>query len=69
MARQTQKTTRESPRNGSQGKEPLNSVARGPAREQIERRAYQLFLARGGAPGDPTEDWLQAERELRLGRY
>ena len=32
--------------------------------EQIRERAYQLYLARGGAPGDPVQDWLRAEREL-----
>ncbi len=36
-----------------------------PAREQIERRAYEIYLARGGEPGRELEDWLQAERELR----
>jgi hypothetical protein len=40
----------------------------GPTHEQIARRAYEIFLARGGAPGHHEEDWLQAERELRLGR-
>jgi glycosyltransferase involved in cell wall biosynthesis len=35
--------------------------------EQIRKRAYELYLARArtGAAGDPTTDWLQAERELR----
>ena len=28
------------------------------------RRAYELYLARGGAHGHDVEDWLQAEREL-----
>ena len=37
----------------------------GPAREDIERRAYERYLARGGADGDALEDWLQAEQELR----
>lgn len=32
--------------------------------EQIERRAYEIFLARGGEPGHDLEDWLRAEREL-----
>lgn len=36
-----------------------------PTREQIERRAYELFLARGDAPGTSLSDWLQAERELK----
>ena len=36
----------------------------GPAGEDIERRAYELYLARGRADGYALEDWLQAEREL-----
>ena len=35
-----------------------------PTREQIARRAYEIFLSRGGAPGHDTDDWLQAEYEL-----
>jgi hypothetical protein len=27
-------------------------------------RAYQLYLARGGADGRDFDDWLAAEREL-----
>ena len=37
----------------------------GPTREQIARRAYELFVARGGTHGYDIEDWLRAERELR----
>ena len=36
-----------------------------PAREEIERRAYELYLARGEVRGHDRDDWLQAERELR----
>jgi hypothetical protein len=36
-----------------------------PTREQIAARAYQIFLARGGAHGRHEEDWLRAEQELR----
>lgn len=32
---------------------------------EIERRAYEIYLSRNGAPGDPVADWLQAEGELR----
>jgi Protein of unknown function (DUF2934) len=32
--------------------------------QQIRDRAYQIYLKRGGQPGDQVEDWLQAEREL-----
>jgi hypothetical protein len=39
-----------------------------PTQEQIARRAYEIFLARGGQQGNPEQDWFQAERELRLGR-
>ena len=39
-----------------------------PTHEQIARRAYELFLARGGHHGHHQDDWLQAERELKLGR-
>ncbi|ABF88194.1 hypothetical protein MXAN_1975 [Myxococcus xanthus DK 1622] len=40
----------------------------GPTNEQIARRAYEVFLARGGTHGNSEQDWFQAERELRLGR-
>lgn len=35
-----------------------------PTREEIELRAYEIYLERGGAHGQDVEDWLQAEREL-----
>ena len=31
----------------------------------VARRAYDLYLARGGEPGHDVEDWLQAERDVR----
>ncbi len=33
--------------------------------EEIARRAYELFLERGGTDGHADEDWLQAELEVR----
>lgn len=36
-----------------------------PTYEAIQARAYQLFLARGNQPGTPSDDWFQAERELK----
>lgn len=30
----------------------------------IRRRAYEIFLARNGGPGDSVSDWIQAEQEL-----
>lgn len=35
-----------------------------PTREQIARRAFELFVARGGMNGNALEDWVRAEREL-----
>jgi len=34
-------------------------------REDIQRRAYEIYLERGGGLGRELEDWLQAEREVR----
>jgi len=39
-----------------------------PTREEIELRAYQIYVERGGVDGQDAEDWVQAEREL-LGKY
>ena len=33
--------------------------------EEIRRRAYEIYLARNGSPGDERQDWLIAEREIR----
>jgi hypothetical protein len=35
-----------------------------PISEEIELRAYQIYIERGGGHGQDVEDWLQAEREL-----
>jgi hypothetical protein len=39
---------------------------RPPAREEIARLAYSYWEQRGRRGGSPEEDWLRAERELRL---
>jgi len=36
----------------------------GDAREQIRRRAYELYEQHGRNNGHDLEDWLQAESEL-----
>lgn len=33
-------------------------------REKIERRAYEIFLSRGGAHGSQKDDWDRAEKEI-----
>ena len=35
-------------------------------RNEIARRAYDLYLARGRKDGHDVQDWLQAERERRV---
>ena len=35
-----------------------------PTYEEVSRRAYEIYLERNGAPGDPHSDWLRAEAEL-----
>ena len=35
-----------------------------PTDDQVRVRAYEIYLRRGGRPGDPVEDWFTAEREL-----
>jgi hypothetical protein len=36
--------------------------------DEIRRRAYELYQQRGTASGSEAEDWLTAEREVKL-RY
>ena len=63
----TAKTAREKNINKPEAAETLDDQTVGvkqPAREEIERRAYELYLERGEVPGFDQDDWLQAEREL-----
>jgi Protein of unknown function (DUF2934) len=45
------------------------SAYRAPNRDEVRRRAYEIYLQRGGVPGQELEDWLQAEREIESGRH
>ncbi len=36
-----------------------------PADEEIAQRAYELYLARGGADGHDLQDWFEALRQLQ----
>ena len=40
------------------------SAYRAPNHDEVRRRAYEIYLQRGGIPGQELEDWLQAEREI-----
>ena len=39
-----------------------------PTHEEIELRAHEIYIERGGAHGQDVDDWLQAEREL-VGKF
>jgi hypothetical protein len=47
------------------GPEPTIDDAANISKDEIARRAYDLYLARGCEPGHNLDDWLQAEHELR----
>lgn len=36
-----------------------------PSNEQIETRAYEIYLERGREEGHDVEDWIAAETELK----
>ena len=36
-----------------------------PTKDQIERRAYEIYLARGCQDGQDISDWLAAEGEIK----
>jgi hypothetical protein len=35
-----------------------------PTQEEVELRAYEIYLRRGGENGSELDDWLAAEKEL-----
>jgi hypothetical protein len=41
-----------------------NQERKYPTRDQIEQRAYEIYLQEGGADGRAEEHWLRAESEL-----
>jgi hypothetical protein len=36
------------------------------SKEDIAQRAYDIYVQRGGKPGNAVEDWVRAEKELRV---
>jgi hypothetical protein len=47
-----------------QAAEAVSSAPEQPSAEAITRRAYELFLERGGTHGNDVDDWVRAELEL-----
>jgi hypothetical protein len=50
--------------NGSLMKSKSPSAKKITPERKIELRAYEIYLERNGAPGNPLEDWVRAEREI-----
>lgn len=50
--------------NGKVEKQAQGNAATLPSEDRIRRRAFEIYCARNGAPGDELSDWLAAEREL-----
>jgi len=49
---------------GSNGHPAMAPASEAATHAQIEFRAYEIFLARGGAHSDDLADWFKAEKEL-----
>jgi hypothetical protein len=47
---------------GSRGPEPSPI-----SHDRIAQRAYEIYAKRGYSTGNPNDDWLEAERQLRAG--
>ena len=45
-----------------------DTTAAAPDPDRVARRAYELYLARGGSEDRALDDWLAAEREFQSTR-
>ncbi len=45
-----------------------HEVKNAPAYEEIAARAHELWIQRGSPHGDPEQDWLKAEAQLRAAK-
>ncbi len=68
MAKETKRITRKRTTAPKTAKAKKKAIAVEITHEDIARRAYELFEARGGAEGLHLDDWLAAEAELRGAR-
>ena len=60
-ANDSPRPARRSTRGNGSGGEHFNDP------DAIAKRAYEIYLNRGGQHGADLDDWLEAERELRPG--
>ena len=52
------------PREKSSSESQPQTVSGAPTLKEIELRAHEIYVERGGTHGRDVEDWLQAEHEL-----
>ena len=52
-------------RGGAVTPSPTAETQATPSWEDVQRRAFELYLERGSENGRDVEDWLEAERQLR----
>ena len=52
--------------NGRQARSASHSLQEHDLTPQIAKRAYELYELRGRQSGQTDQDWLQAEREIKL---
>ncbi|MGB8472524.1 MAG: DUF2934 domain-containing protein [Candidatus Acidiferrum sp.] len=50
--------------NGTAASSKSPSTKKLSAERKIQLRAYEIYLERNGAPGNPLEDWVRAEHEV-----
>lgn len=62
-SRRLKQTKQDGASAGAAAPQPAAAKAQ-PTHEEIARRAYELFLERGGESGQDIDDWLRAETEL-----
>jgi len=60
----TPKNVLQMPENGTNGNGNGNGFSPIDVETEIRLRAYEIYEQRGSTPGDETEDWLAAEREV-----
>jgi hypothetical protein len=62
--RKTVKAKESAPKSVKATTAKVSSASTPPTSEEIAKRSYEIYLARGAQPGHEVEDWLAAEAEL-----
>ena len=65
MPKLTRRNSDDASATADRGRKPAIDTAINFSQDDIARRAYDLYLARGREPGHQLQDWLQAEQDLR----